>query len=603
MSSIAGNRLVAMLPEDEFNADGRIATLTISNQNFGCMMLKPKIRRFIKWVTILTVLGLFLLAAVYHFRNILFAPHIERMLEKSIESQTGIRVDIAGIRGSYITDLVVMKVTTLKPAISGPLTSLRLERMRVAYNPLSLLGGIQRFLADASVELQGAELEFNLSGKGMVSKPESEKAPSGSFFLPNQLPRIRISKTAVHLQGSDYGTAFSGIELEIGSARSMPNTIELQIADWSWTHPHLQDGNTAVTAVIEYSKDRILVKKILFENQKVAAYVQIGLNGLPETIPFEAHLNLASGKVALEGKLDHSTLDARMKAENLESTRLFSLFNPQKPPLTGILALEANIGLPLENPEELKADLDLKLIKGSIFGIAADTLNLQATAIDGNVSLDLLDMRSAANLIQLREVKAQVAPIFQGNVADIIETSQGTFSIDCRDLPALFAHAKWDLTETAVSIPKHKLLLGGELNTGTLSLSGGGLSVEGGNIQLGPSQITLGSLERGFEDSTIRADLNIDLPNLELLSRIFPIPKLGGSLQGNIRVAGTFRSPRGQAIFNAQGISYQGVTYGDLKVEANADAHSAIIKSIALQRGQNRLMGQGTFYFDKQKFE
>ena len=173
MILIGGNRLVAMLSDVEFNADGRIATLTISNQNFGCMILKPKIRRFIKWVTILMVLGLFLLAAVYHFRNALFAPHIERMLEKSIESQTGIRVDIAGIRGSYITDLVVMKVTTLKPAPSGPLASLRLEKLRVAYNPLSLLGGIHRFVADASVELQSAELEFNLSGKGKVSKPES----------------------------------------------------------------------------------------------------------------------------------------------------------------------------------------------------------------------------------------------------------------------------------------------------------------------------------------------------------------------------------------------------------------------------------------------
>ena len=72
-------------------------------------------------------------------------------------------VAIGNIGGSYITDFEVTNVTTLKPAPAGTLVSLELKRLRVAYNLLSILKGLNTFLGDAAVELEAAKLEFDLS--------------------------------------------------------------------------------------------------------------------------------------------------------------------------------------------------------------------------------------------------------------------------------------------------------------------------------------------------------------------------------------------------------------------------------------------------------
>jgi hypothetical protein len=78
----------------------------------------------------------------------------------------------------------VTNVTTLKPAPAGTLVSLELKRLRVAYNLLSILKGLNAFLDDAAVELEAAKLEFDLSRQD-VSPPAPPEADSMEpfFFL------------------------------------------------------------------------------------------------------------------------------------------------------------------------------------------------------------------------------------------------------------------------------------------------------------------------------------------------------------------------------------------------------------------------------------
>ncbi len=82
-------------------------------------MSKHNVRRFYKLLIASTVIGLVVLAALYLFRSVLVAPHIQKFLEDSIESQLGVRLAIGNIRGSYIMDLELANVTTLKPAPVG----------------------------------------------------------------------------------------------------------------------------------------------------------------------------------------------------------------------------------------------------------------------------------------------------------------------------------------------------------------------------------------------------------------------------------------------------------------------------------------------------
>jgi hypothetical protein len=72
-------------------------------------------------------------------------------------------VAIGDIGGSYFTEVEVTNVTTLQPAPVQKLVSLELKRMRMSYNLLTILEGLNAFQGNAAFEVDTAELEFNLT--------------------------------------------------------------------------------------------------------------------------------------------------------------------------------------------------------------------------------------------------------------------------------------------------------------------------------------------------------------------------------------------------------------------------------------------------------
>jgi autotransporter translocation and assembly factor TamB len=564
--------------------------------------LKLIFHRLIKGAIIFAGIGIILLVTLYLLRSVLIAPHIQRFLENSIESQLGMEVTIGNIGWSYITDFEVANVTTLKPAPAGILVSLELKRLRVSYNLLSILKGLNAFLGDAAVELEAARLEFDLSHEDVNPSTPSEADSVGPIFLPGLLPRIRVDDASVFLRGSDYETAFKGIALETRPRRQMTSIIQLRVSEWSWVHPDLQAGKTPVSAEIEYSPEKIIAKRLMLGGSELAEFVKIELKALPETMPFEAKLFLADGRLALDGKLGPSNLSGRIKAENLDLAQISSFF-PFKLALEGKISMKADIILPLEQPTDFVAGLELQLKRGNIYGLAADELNLQAAAKDGKIRLDKLDLRTGGNFIEFRDVSSASQAVFAGDVEGILQTLAGGFSFDCRDVPAFFSLAGVDLSAGIDAVPAHRLMLDGEISSGDIIISGGSLTADSGHIRLEPSRIALPSMSRPIIDTAVQAALDIDFPDLELLGRLFAIPELGGSVGGHITVTGTFGAPSGMANISAKGVSFRDVTYGDLTVKANADSQTAAIESVTLLRGKDRLTGRGRFHFVNQEFE
>jgi autotransporter translocation and assembly factor TamB len=563
--------------------------------------LKHIFHRFYKGVIILAAVGIILLATVYLFRSILIAPHLQRFLENSIESQLGMEVAIGNIGGSYITDFEVANITTLKPAPAGILVSLELKRLRVAYNLLSILKGLNTFLGDAVVELEAAKLEFDLSrpDASEPALPEAESSPS--ILLPPLLPQISIHDTSVFLRGSDYETTFKGISLETRPRRQMTGIIQLRFSEWSWTHPAFQAGQTPVSAQIEYSKEKITVKQVMLGGSQLAEFVQIGLNALPETMPFEAKLYPAGGQLALDGILGPSNLSGNIKAEHLDLAQISAIFQPVLA-LEGMISLKGDITLPLEQPTDLVADLDLQLKRGNIYGLAADELNLQAATKDAKVRLDQLDLRTGGNLIEFRDVSAASQAVFGGDVEGILQTLAGGFAFDCRDVPAFFSLAGVDISSEIDAVPAHRLMLDGEIGSGDINISGGSLTTDSGHIRLDPARIALPSMSRPIKDTAIQAALDIDLPDLELIGRLFKVSQLGGAVQGHATLTGTIGAPGGTANITAKGLLFKNVAYGDLTVKASADSQAATIESLTLRREKDRLTGRGSFHFVKQEF-
>ena len=558
--------------------------------------------QFFKGFIILAGIGILLLTALYLLRGVLIAPHLQRFLENSIESQLGMEVAIGNIGGSYMTDFEVVNVTTLKPAPAGTLVSLELRRLRVAYNPLSILKGLNTFLGDAVVELEAAKLVLDLSRQD-ASEPAPPEADSiKPFFLPGLLPRIRIDDTTVFLRGSDYETAFKGITLETRPRRQMSRIIQLRIAEWSWVHPAFQAGKTPVSAEIEYTAEKITANRLMLGGSELAEFVQIGLKSLPETMPFEAKLHPAGGQLALDGRLGPSDLLAKIKADHLDLAQITAIFQPVLA-LEGMISLKGDITLSLEQPADLVADLTLRLQRGNIYGLAADELNLKAAAKDGKVRVDKLDLRTGENFIEFRDVSSASQAVFGGDAEGILQTLTGGFSFDCRDVPAFFSLAGMDFSSEIDSVPAHRLLLDGKVGEGNIILAGGSLTADSGHIRLDSSRIALPSMSRPITDTAIQVALDIDLPDLAQIGRLFKVPQLGGAVQGHATVAGTLGAPGGTATISAKGVSFRDVTYGDLTVKASADSQAATIDSVTLLRGKDRLTGRGRFHFVNQAFE
>ncbi len=564
--------------------------------------MKHILHRFLKGVIILAGIGIILLTTLYLLRGVLIAPQIQKFLENSIKSQLGMEVAVGNIGGSYITDFEVRDVTTLKPAPAGALVSLELKRLRVSYNLLSFLKGLNAFLGDAAVELDVANLELDLTRQDATEPAPPAADAMGQVFLPSMLPRIRVDDTSVLLRGPDYETAFKGIALETLSPRQMARAFQLRVAEWSWEHPNLQPGNMPVSAEIEYTAEKITVRKLMLGGSELAESIQIGLKTLPQTVPFSAKLRLADGRLALEGELGPSNLIGRVRAENIDLAQIFSYFTP-KIALEGNFSMTADMTLPLEQPTDLVAALEINLTRGNIYGLAADELSLEAQAKDDRMGLEKLGLLTGENKIEIKDLNTSARAVFGGDVEGMLQTLAGGFSVDCRDLPALISLAGVDLSSEMDTVPAHRLRLDGEIGSGDVNIAGGSLTTDSGHIRLGPSRIALPSMSRPITDTAVQAALDIDLPDLELIGRLFKIPKLGGSVQGHATVTGTFGAPGGTANISAKGLSFQDMTYGDLTVIASADSQTATIESLTLLREKDRLTGLGRFHFVNQAFE
>ncbi len=564
--------------------------------------LKKIFHRFLKWVIILAGIGIFLLITLYLLRDVLIAPHLQKFLESSIESQLGMEVAVGDIGGSYITDFEVRNVTTLKPAPAGSLVSLELKRLRVSYNLLSILKGLNAFLGDAAVELDAAKLELDLTRPGATEPVPPTADSMGPVFLPSMLPIIQVDDTSVFLRGPDYEMAFKGIAVETRSPQVADYTLQLQVSEWSWSHPMLRAGKTPVSLEIEYAAENITARRVMLGETELAESVQIGLKALPQTMPFAAELRLADGRLALAGELGPSNLIGRVKADHVDLAKFFSFFTP-KIDLEGKTSMTANVRLPLEQPTDLVAALEINLTQGKIYGLAADELSLRAQSKDDRMRLEKLSLQTGENKIDLEDLSTSAKAVFGGDVEEILQTLTGAFSFDCRDLPAFFSLAGLDLSSEIDTVPSHRLVLDGEVGSGDINISGGSLTTGSGYIRLDPSRIALPSMSRPIIDTAVQAALDIDLPDLEMIGRLFKISQLGGAVQGQATVTGTFGAPAGTANISAKAVSFQDVIYGDLTLKASADAQAATIESLALMRGKDRISGRGRFHFVNQELE
>ena len=556
-----------------------------------------KPRRIGRW---LLICGIILLAGLYVLRGVIIVPYAIGLLERSAAANLGLQLSIGHLEGTIFTNLVVRDVTTVKRVADTPLADLAFSRLKLQYRPWALLKGLAAFVADISAEIDGARLVLDLTGQ---TAGNADNGVLKQIYLPPALPRLDIRKSIFQIKGPDYETRFNGISLTAHAAGQGETRLGLKVAQWSLDFPELRKIAVPVAADLYYNHQRLRLEKLLIGGKLLAESADFQLHELPEQIPFEARLNPAGGRLAATGQLTDERLEAAFTGSDIDLGSISAMLDPAAVPFGGRLTLKGQLDLPFEKPLDLVGDLSAQIVDGSIHSSAVERLAFRFSA--GPRQLEVADLvaTNGPNRLAVRRASAPTQTAYGDDPAEFLRSLQVDWNLDASDVPAVLGIFGLQLAGHDDRIPSHHLILNGRMEDGNLIIPEGRLDAGGGHILLKAADIALPIGERTLKDSALAGDLRIDLPQVDILSRIFALPAMGGAVEGQIKAAGTLLAPRGAADISGRALTYRHRALGNLTLQAKGDLKGVTVESALLERGKDRASGQGTINLAQQAFE
>jgi len=556
-----------------------------------------KLRRIGLWLFITAIV---LLAGTYALRSVLIAPYAITFLERTVEANLGLKIIIGELDGSYFSDINVKNVTTVKRLTDGPLTDLRLRRLKLTYRLWDFFGGLPSFLAGLSIDMEGAQLSIDLTGK-MGSDDDDDALTD--VLLPSILPQVRIRNSSIRMKGTSYETRFDGIFLTTHSVQPGDSRLQLRVAQWSLNHPDLRYFSAALETDMSYSNENLMVEKLLVDRQLIVRSATIGLGGIPHQIPFEVILNLAGGQFDASGRMAANRLQVALSGSDIDLSRISELLASQTLPFGGRLSLQGKLNLLFSDPQHMVGDLKVKVFNGSVQDTTIDQLFFSLLSDGRHLRVEDLQLTNGANRVSVSQASVPLEVIYGTDLDSILRSLSVNWRLEGTHIPSLLKIAGVEIPKPDNRIPSHRLMLNGQMKDGRVKIPTGRLDVEGGHILLKAADITLPIGERAFKDSPLVGDLSVDLPEVEVLSRILALPAMGGSLKGQINVSGTLQAPQGVASLSGQALTYRNKALGNLSIRATADSKSVAIESAILERNKDRAIGHGRFILAEKSLE
>jgi autotransporter translocation and assembly factor TamB len=359
----------------------------------------------------------------------------------------------------------------------------------------------------------------------------------------------------------------------------------------------------ALDAAILYSADRVTVTRLVLGTQPLVESAGIDLRGLPEHAAFEARLNLGGGRLEAGGRLQESRLQARLAADGIDVSHISTLLAAHVPPFGGILSVRGQLDLPLTAVAEMTADLDVHLADATINGAPVDRVAATFTAENSSWHLTDCDVVSGANRAEIPRASIPAASALTGDVDVLVRSLEADWRLECEDIPSLLELAGMALGAPGGPIPNHRLVLSGRMEGGDIAVPYGRLEADRGRVHLKSTRVTLPAGARRLVDSPVAGQVEVDLPDLEPLGRIFGMPALGGSVRGRLKLAGTLAAFRGAAAVTARRVRYRETVFGDLSVRVVADTERLTIESAVLNRDDDRAVVRGSVHLREKRFE
>jgi len=541
-----------------------------------------------------------LLTAMYVFRSVFIAPYAATFLERMVSTNLGLQVTIGQLNGSYFSNIHIKNVKTVKRIADGPLTDLEFHHVNVAYHLLDLLQGLPAFLAGISIDVDGGLLAIDLTTM-KASDDEGEDWPEP--LLPSSLPQVRVSNSSVQVKGIGYETRFKGITLMSRQDGLSASRIKLHVSEWYLRHPDLHDIAATLDADIIYSDTRLTLANLVVGKQALVESVAIDLSALPDRMPFQAVLNPAGGRLQASGGLDTNRLQVQLSGFDIDLTQISGMLTSDVARFGGILSIQGYVDLPLKEPTKIETVLDIQISGGNLNDKIAEKLAFKFTSKNGTLEIADLKLENDTNRVSISKASVPAEVVFDADGDAILQSLLVNWHLECSNIPSLLKLVGLTFEERDEPIPYHKLMLSGKMEKGEVLIPTGSLETANGHIRLKTARITLPIGERELVDSPLAADLEVDLPKVGILSQIFALPRLGGSIKGHIQVAGTLKAPLGMAKFNCDAITYQNIAIGNLSILAEADVQRVAIETLTIERGKDRATGRGTINWMEKSFK
>lgn len=527
--------------------------------------------------------GLFvLLGLLYLLRGVIIEPRLRSTLETVCREQLGIGVTVGDISGSYLTSLGVNDFRTVEKGTTGSLSALDFESLRLRYSLLSLLGGLDAFLERLEVDLQGARIEIDAAASGESGDKEDEAAKA--LVLPVALPNVRLQDASVAVKGVDFFTGAGGISLVTRPAGPGSTEITLGAEEVRTPHPRLAKQTFALSAGLSYTGKEVRVDEVTIDGGTVADDGRIVLTGLPGSLTFSSALRAFDGTASLQGEKQGDAVTVEVEVADVDLSLLSRTILLPELGLEGTFGLQSRVRLAPSLKLGVEGEVEAVWERGLVKGVAVDRAALEARLEGGAAAIEELDVRTADSTALLRGVGVPLDPVLAGDWKALLGELSGEVILESDNVPAFLSILGLELP--TVPTPDHRLVLNGGMADRELSVSSGTLSTENGRVEVEGVKVLFPGAGEGWQETIIRADLEVDIADLGVLSGIFPLPVLEGAARGSVHLAGAVVSPEGTMDASVDGLTVGGRSIGDLSLEARGDSRTFAVRSGSLSQGE-----------------
>ncbi|MEJ2034025.1 MAG: hypothetical protein P8Y63_13540, partial [Deltaproteobacteria bacterium] len=564
------------------------------------------VKRIFFWIAGGILLLVLALAVVYGFRQELIAPYIENRLIAVIESHYGVKISIGEIGGTFVTNLKLGKVETVETVRKGPVTRIAFTRIEVHYWLPDLFGGVQNFVGNMDITLDGARAKLNLDR--LTKSEKSQPSHPTALPSPTDLPHLRVrdSRLDVQVRGLHIDLANLNVDLHPPKSKAANSAcLEMQ-ATATIAHPKIKKQTGPLDALLTYDRKQLTLDRLNFAGQHLIRHATLDLRGHREgNLALKAALHLFGGEANVQLRLVKAAVDGRAHLDGIDLHALSSFLTiPGLSSFGGTLIGNAQLKADLGNvAETLGGELNLRIEKGRFQQIAANSFRLEAKAGKGRILIQSFAARLGANRLAVEAADIPTPTLLNRQWSRLLADSSGTFSLQFDDIPDLLADTGMQRSKVLEWVPKHHLELAGKIDNGSLSISRGLLQTKTGIVKIRTARFDLPPQATDWSRTTMMAEATINMPKLSEVGAVFGIPGLHGSMSGDIDVSGSLDAPKGRAIVTGTNLIFHNTTLGSLQFAAVADHRRVQVKTLTMKRASDFVRGHGTLYLDSCRIE